>query len=123
MSVDPEPPEEPAALPEPPAESRITKLRARLGGIVGAVGQQAVTAIAAVGRRAGRQLEATLTGADTSVTYNGHHITVDGDEEGIAAADALFAGAVDGHDLVVEYDRTHGLTVEILVESETPETA
>lgn len=119
MSVDPEPPEEPAALPEPPTESRMTKLRARIGELVGTVGRQAVKTVTAVGHRAGRRLEATLSGADTSVTYNNHHVSIDGDDDGIAHADALFAGAVDGHDLVLEYDRTHGLTVELLVASES----
>ena len=118
MSVDQDPQDEPAALPEPPTDGRLTQVRERLGAVAGTVGRQAVAAVTTLGGRVGQHLVDTLTGTDTSITYNGHHVTIDGDEDGIVHADALFAGAVEGHDLVLEYDRTHGLTVELLLESE-----
>ena len=105
-------------LPDAPTESRLSELRGRLGSVVGRIGSGAVTAVSTVGREVGGRLERALTGTSTSVEYNGHYVNIDGGEDGIIYADALFAGAVDGHDLVLEYNRSHGLTVELLVETD-----
>lgn len=120
MSVDEDVSEHPMDFADQSEEksSRRSRVREAITSVGRTVRRHGSTVLTTIGHHIGRRLEAALTDNTVSVAYADHRLEVNGDERGIVHADALFAGAVEGRDLLLEYDRSHGLTVELLIDDE-----